>query len=159
MNNVRDNLQSNKIQTSITSGSFGEGLQMRDSDFDVMWVVKVIEVCEDTHNDFNADTIRFTMEMGGTQPGFIKLHLVHNNYWSILKDCNEIESAIQTASLAMYHYLCQNIVGSEDHVKTLRMMNNVRDNLQSDKTLTVITSGSFGEGLQMRSSDFDVMGL
>ncbi|VDI44530.1 Hypothetical predicted protein [Mytilus galloprovincialis] len=67
------------------------------------------------------------------------------------------ESATQTASLAVYHYLCQNIVGIEKHVKTLRMMNNVRDNLQSDKTWTIITSGSFGEGLQMRDSDLDVM--
>ncbi|CAG2207548.1 unnamed protein product [Mytilus edulis] len=67
------------------------------------------------------------------------------------------ESEIKNASIALYDHLCQNIVGSEDHVKTLRMMNNVRDNLQSNETFSCITSGSFGEGLDMRGSDFDIM--
>ncbi|XP_052076242.1 uncharacterized protein LOC127714241 [Mytilus californianus] len=67
------------------------------------------------------------------------------------------ESATENVSTELYQYLCQNIVGTEDHVKTIRMMNTVRDNLQSDKTVTIITSGSFGEGLQMRGSDYDVM--
>ncbi|XP_071127459.1 uncharacterized protein [Mytilus edulis] len=90
MNTVRDNLQSNNEWTYITSGSFGEGLLMRGSDFDVMGVVKLIEVCEDTHIDFNADTIRFTMEMEDTQAGFTKLRLVYSNDFNILKVCNEI---------------------------------------------------------------------
>ncbi|XP_071124303.1 uncharacterized protein [Mytilus edulis] len=69
------------------------------------------------------------------------------------------DSAIKNASIALYHYLCQNIVGTEEHVKTLRLMNNVRDNLQSNNMLTLITSGSFGEGLQMRGSDLDIMAV
>lgn len=51
--------------------------------------------------------------------------------------------------------MCKNIVGTEEHVKTLRMLNNVRDNLTSQWVL--ITSGSFGEGLVMRGSDVDLM--
>ncbi|CAG2221707.1 unnamed protein product [Mytilus edulis] len=85
INNVTDNLQSNTNCTSITSGRFGEGLQMRGSDLDIMVVWNQIEICEDTSIYLNADNIHFIMEMGDT-----KLHLVHNNYWSILKDCNEI---------------------------------------------------------------------
>ncbi|CAG2244923.1 NFXL1 [Mytilus edulis] len=69
------------------------------------------------------------------------------------------ESEIKNASIALYDHLCQNIVGSEDYVKTLRMMNTVRDNLQSNKTFSLITSGSFGEGLDMRGSDLDIMAV
>ncbi|XP_071147323.1 uncharacterized protein [Mytilus edulis] len=60
-------------------------------------------------------------------------------------------------SLALYRYLCHNIVGTEEHVKTIRLMNTVRDNFSSSKSFTCVTSGSFGEGLDMRGSDLDVM--
>ncbi|CAG2250857.1 unnamed protein product [Mytilus edulis] len=60
-------------------------------------------------------------------------------------------------SLALYRYLCQNIVGTEEHVKTIRLMNTVRDNFSSSESSTFITSGSYGEGLEMRGSDLDVM--
>ncbi|XP_071147126.1 cyclic GMP-AMP synthase-like receptor 2 [Mytilus edulis] len=62
-------------------------------------------------------------------------------------------------SLALYRYLCHNIVGTEDHVNTIRLMNTVRDNFSSSKSFTWITSGSFGEGLEMRGSDLDIMQL
>ncbi|XP_071124289.1 uncharacterized protein [Mytilus edulis] len=67
------------------------------------------------------------------------------------------DSAIENVSRALYQYLCQNIVGTEDHVKTIRMMNTVRDDVHSNKNCTIITSGSFGEGLEMRDSDVDIM--
>ncbi|XP_071126632.1 uncharacterized protein [Mytilus edulis] len=61
-------------------------------------------------------------------------------------------------SLALYRYMCHNIVGSENYVKNLRLMNAVRDDLcYSDTDKTFITSGSFGEGLEMRGSDLDLM--
>ncbi|XP_063414860.1 cyclic GMP-AMP synthase-like [Mytilus trossulus] len=63
----------------------------------------------------------------------------------------------KTISLALYRYMYQNIIGSENHVKNLRLMNTVRDNMTSQKFTTFITSGSFGEGLEMRGSDLDVM--
>ncbi|CAG2210549.1 unnamed protein product [Mytilus edulis] len=53
--------------------------------------------------------------------------------------------------------MCQNIVRTENNVKTLRLMNAVRDKMTSNKHNTVITSGSFGEGLEMRGSDLDIM--
>ncbi|XP_071124029.1 cyclic GMP-AMP synthase-like receptor 2 [Mytilus edulis] len=67
------------------------------------------------------------------------------------------DTETKTISLALYRYMCQNIVGSENHVKNLRLMNTVRDNMMSETFITVITSGSFGEGLEMRGSDLDVM--
>ncbi|XP_071145509.1 cyclic GMP-AMP synthase-like receptor [Mytilus edulis] len=60
-------------------------------------------------------------------------------------------------SLALYRYICQNIVGTEDHVNTIRLMNTVKDNFSSSKSFTFITSGSYGEGLEMRGSDLDIM--
>ncbi|XP_071126620.1 cyclic GMP-AMP synthase-like receptor 2 [Mytilus edulis] len=67
------------------------------------------------------------------------------------------DTETKTISLALYRYMCQNIVGSENHVKNLRLMNTVRDNMTSETFITIITSGSFGEGLEMRGSDLDVM--
>lgn len=59
--------------------------------------------------------------------------------------------------MVLYHYVCQNIVGYEDHVKTLRMTNNVRDNITNVKNSVFITSGSFGEGIEIKGSDVDIM--
>lgn len=53
--------------------------------------------------------------------------------------------------------MCRNIVRTEKHVKTVRMMSNDRDNLQCADHWTIITSGSHGEGLVMRGSDLDLM--
>lgn len=60
-------------------------------------------------------------------------------------------------SIALYRYLCLNIVGREDYVKQSRMMTTVRDNLTCNGDMTVVTSGSSGEGLDMRGSDLDMM--
>ncbi|XP_052078464.1 uncharacterized protein LOC127716337 [Mytilus californianus] len=68
-----------------------------------------------------------------------------------------MDNVTQNISTALYRYLCQNIVGTEDHVKQLRWINTVRDNLSSDEKMTFITNGSFGEGLEMRGSDLDIM--
>ncbi|XP_052077029.1 uncharacterized protein LOC127715050 isoform X1 [Mytilus californianus] len=100
LNNIRDNLQSNKRRIMITSGSFGEGLRMRDSDLDLMAVLKNIEVREDTHIYFNTGKIHFTMELKDTQRGFTKLRLVHSNDRSILKDCIDIGSDFYFSNLS-----------------------------------------------------------
>ncbi|CAC5397850.1 unnamed protein product [Mytilus coruscus] len=66
-------------------------------------------------------------------------------------------SLTQNISMALYRYLCHSIVGSEDHVKSIRLMNTISYNLSIDNLTTVITSGSFGEGLDMKGSDLDLM--
>ncbi|CAG2210586.1 unnamed protein product [Mytilus edulis] len=66
------------------------------------------------------------------------------------------DTETKTISLALYRYMCQNIVGSENHVKTMRLINTVRDNFTSGNEC-IITSGSFGEGLEMRGSDLDLI--
>ncbi|XP_071145508.1 uncharacterized protein [Mytilus edulis] len=67
------------------------------------------------------------------------------------------DTFIPNISLALYNYLCHNIVGTEEHVKAIRLMNTVRDYFASTKSFTRITSGSYGEGLEMRGSDLDIM--
>ena len=57
----------------------------------------------------------------------------------------------------MYQFLCHHIVGSEETVKTKRTFNSIRDHLSYSKQFSVITSGSFGEGLEMKGSDIDTM--
>ena len=60
-------------------------------------------------------------------------------------------------SLSLYQFLCHHIVGTEETVKTKRTFNTIRDDISSNETLTQITSGSFGEGLEMKGSDLDIM--
>ncbi|CAG2232417.1 unnamed protein product [Mytilus edulis] len=60
-------------------------------------------------------------------------------------------------STELYEYMCQHIVGTEDRVKQIRLLNALRDNLSICGDRICITSGSFGEGLEMRGSDLDMM--
>ena len=61
-------------------------------------------------------------------------------------------------SLALYCWLCQHIVGSEDVVKARRLASMSMDEMKNKKGVTtVITSGSIGEGLDLPGSDVDVM--
>ncbi|CAG2244908.1 unnamed protein product [Mytilus edulis] len=92
MNAVRDDLQSDNEFALITSGSFGEGLEMRGSDLDMMMVVKDIEVCEDANVGYKNNTIYFIMDTDNTLPGFVKLRLVQSNVASIFEMCEEIGS-------------------------------------------------------------------
>ena len=60
-------------------------------------------------------------------------------------------------SLSLYQFVCRHIVGSEETVKTKRTFNTIKDKLASDENFVHITSGSFGEGLEMSGSDVDMM--
>ncbi|CAC5422807.1 unnamed protein product [Mytilus coruscus] len=70
-----------------------------------------------------------------------------------------LEFKTQDISIALYRCMCQNIVGTEDRVQQIRLMNPVRDNLSGDMHRTITTSGSFGEGLSIRGIDLDMMYL
>jgi hypothetical protein len=60
-------------------------------------------------------------------------------------------------SLSLYRYVCHHVVGTEETVRTRRMLNIIRDNLCKSKVFTQITSGSGGEGLDMKGSHIDIM--
>lgn len=77
---------------------------MRGSDIDILGVLKWIDIYEDTHIDFNTDTIHFTMEPERyTAKGFTKLHLVHSNCTDIIKDCIKIGSDFYFTNLLFKH--------------------------------------------------------
>ncbi|VDI57756.1 Hypothetical predicted protein [Mytilus galloprovincialis] len=73
MNAVRDNILSNKEHTNITGGSFGEGLDMRGSDLDVMAVSRTIEVYENIKPFFNPNITYFSMDIDDVKPGYAQL--------------------------------------------------------------------------------------
>ncbi|CAC5400858.1 unnamed protein product [Mytilus coruscus] len=60
-------------------------------------------------------------------------------------------------SICLYDYLCHTIVGSEDYVRLIRLMNASKDRYFRSKFELHITSGSFGEGLELKGSDQDIM--
>lgn len=69
----------------------------------------------------------------------------------------QLQQGSMNESISLYQYMCTHIVGTEKYVKTIRMMNAVRDDVSSEDENICITSGSFGEGLEMRGSDIDIM--
>ncbi|CAG2210551.1 unnamed protein product [Mytilus edulis] len=177
MNTVRDNMTRKLFITVITSGSFGEGLEMRGSDLDVMYVNKKIEVYENVQTSLNSNVLYLSMETDDVKAGFAQLQVKQNYSQSLVEyfeehngkhyfsstlykqvlDCNSNNTHKQKPSLALCRYMCQNIVGSDKHVKTMRLINTVRDNLNSNECQTTITSGSFGERLELRGSYLDMM--
>ena len=60
-------------------------------------------------------------------------------------------------SLSLYQFVCRHIVGGEKTVNTKRTFNTINDNLSVNEKFIQITSGSFGEGLEMKGSDIDLM--
>ena len=87
MNSIRDNLSSQDDLTKITSGSFGEGLEIKGSDIDIMYVSKCAEVCESSYTRFNPAKTYFTMATEDTHPGFTHLRVVQCNDPSVFKLC------------------------------------------------------------------------
>ncbi|CAC5364323.1 unnamed protein product [Mytilus coruscus] len=76
MNTVCDNLSCSEQIVPITSGSFGEGLQMCGSDLDMMYVSHYIEVHDNTTPIvFNPSKTYFSMMTEDTKPGFAMLRL------------------------------------------------------------------------------------
>ncbi|XP_052076794.1 uncharacterized protein LOC127714800 [Mytilus californianus] len=112
MNTVRDNLQSNNYCTHITSGSFGEGLEMKGSDLDIMYVIKVIEVCEDANFRSKRETSYFIMQIEDSQPGFIQLQLVYTNDQIIHNDCEKIGYDYYYSSFLFKRHFAENTVAT-----------------------------------------------
>ena len=95
----------------------------------------------DQYLSYEHDESKFTII---TCPSFISFFIVAN-------------TTSRDMSLSLYQFVCRHIVGSEETVKTKRAFNTIRDNLSSDENFAHITSGSFGEGLEMKGSDIDLM--
>ena len=64
---------------------------------------------------------------------------------------------LRDTSLSLYRYVCHHVIGTEETVKTRRVFNTIMDNMYPDEISIQITSGSRGEGLEMKGSDMDIM--
>lgn len=87
----------------------------------------------------------------------LKLDLIPYHIYNFIIDFFILDTVTQTISLALYRHVLLTIVGSENQVKTTRLMNAARDNMTSNAHINFITSGSYGEGLEMRGSDLDLL--
>ncbi|CAG2241500.1 unnamed protein product [Mytilus edulis] len=90
MNAVRDNLSSDEDTTIITSGSYGEGLEMRGSDLDIMFVDKRIKVDEDVKPRLNPNVPIITMKTDDVKPGYTQLEVEYNRDQYFSKCCEEL---------------------------------------------------------------------
>jgi tetratricopeptide (TPR) repeat protein len=94
-----DNLYHSKIYSQITSGSSGEGLEMKGSDIDIMFVLKDINVYEDINSArLNSAETCVAMEMDDTKLGFSRLRLIHCNNIGILKICKQVGNDLYLSS-------------------------------------------------------------
>ncbi|CAG2247319.1 unnamed protein product [Mytilus edulis] len=100
MNTIRDNLSSDTTFVEITSGSFGEGLEMQGSDFDLMKIIKSIEICENPNIPFFSDKTYFAIDRDDTQPGFTQLRLLYSNDEAIFDLCIERQREFYFSSSA-----------------------------------------------------------
>ncbi|VDI76592.1 Hypothetical predicted protein [Mytilus galloprovincialis] len=110
MNTIRDNLSSDTTFVEITSGSFGEGLEMQGSDFDLMKIIKSIEICEDPNMPFFSDKTYFIIDRDDTQPGFTQLRLLYSNDEAIFDLCIERQREFYFSSSALKPQFSSNIL-------------------------------------------------
>jgi hypothetical protein len=90
-NTIIDNLSVSENLIKITSGSFGEGLEMKGSDVDMMHVVRDVHVYEDINKvRFNSRETSFVMDMDDCKLGFTQLRLVQCNHTNILQWCKQV---------------------------------------------------------------------
>ncbi|VDH98378.1 Hypothetical predicted protein [Mytilus galloprovincialis] len=89
MNAVRDNLHSDKDLAIITSGSFGEGLEMRGSDLDLMMVHKWVDVCEELKSSYHPQKTHLLIERDDVKPCYTLLRLVYSRSSEVMRNCDE----------------------------------------------------------------------
>ncbi|CAC5387568.1 unnamed protein product [Mytilus coruscus] len=110
MNTVRDNLSSDNTFVEITSGSFGEGLEIQGSDFDLMKIIKSIEICEDPNIPFFSDKTYFAIDRADTQLGFAQLRLLYSNDKAIFDLCRDGQREFYFSSTAFKPQFSSNIL-------------------------------------------------
>ncbi|CAC5366530.1 unnamed protein product [Mytilus coruscus] len=71
---------------SITSGSFGEGLDMRGSDLDIMFVKRNMEVCN-LKPRLNPNISYLSMDTEDVKPGFTQLRLEYCSDQTLFENC------------------------------------------------------------------------
>ncbi|CAC5414224.1 unnamed protein product [Mytilus coruscus] len=108
MSKVRDSFTHDHFFSTITSGSFGEGLVMRGSDFDFMDVMKNIEVFEDMNINFKPYTTYLKMKTNDTPPEYTQLHLVHSDIPKVLEACVEVDGEYYFSNMRLKEKMFEN---------------------------------------------------
>ncbi|CAG2237637.1 unnamed protein product [Mytilus edulis] len=106
--------------------------------------VDIFELCEEIGDEYYFSNFKFKRKFTGCVWSTVHGPCLNDESGQYDMAYCLHKSATANKSLALYGYMCQNIVGTEEHVKNFRMMNSVRDNLTCDKCWKTITSGSFG---------------
>ena len=98
-------MSQSKLFTQITSGSGGEGLDMKGSDIDIMFVFKNVNVYEGINSSrINSSETCVAMETDDTKLGFSHLRLLRCNNNVILKMCTQVGNYFYLSS-----QLCRSI--------------------------------------------------
>ncbi|VDI17153.1 Hypothetical predicted protein [Mytilus galloprovincialis] len=111
MNTVRDNSSSSKSFLCITSGSYGEGLEMRGSDFDIMQVIKYIKVNADKQPDSDTSITYLSMDTEDVKPGFTLLRLEYSRIQYDLECCKEHNGERYLMSGVTYTAMANTLLG------------------------------------------------
>lgn len=93
INTCRDYLKNDNYSACNTGENFGEGLELKGCDIDIITTIKLIEVYEDPNTPCNPDIICFAMATYDTQPGFTLLRLLNIGRVGKFFYCEDIGSA------------------------------------------------------------------
>ncbi|VDI67245.1 Hypothetical predicted protein [Mytilus galloprovincialis] len=103
VNASSDRVQSYKGMERITSGSFGEGLELQGSDVDIMRVIPNVEITESPHqhiHDIDTDDIK---------PGFANLRHIKGDNEKRLLMCRDVEGQLYLSSVLFKRQFLTNV--------------------------------------------------
>ena len=108
----------------ITSGSFGEGLEMEGSDLDIMLILSFAHVYEDISKvRFNSRESSFVMDMDDCKLGFTHLRLAQCHHLRLLQCSRQISNAL---------YLSNELIKA-DYMKMVELPSVIHGPCFSDK--------------------------
>jgi hypothetical protein len=112
---MKDNMFHNEVFTQITSGSSGEGLDMKGSDIDIKNAFKDVNVYENINSTrFNTVETCVAMEMENNKLGFTHQRLLHARNHSILKMCTQVGKDLYLSSQLCKSMFIGKHKGSDD---------------------------------------------
>lgn len=127
INAVRDNAQYEDGYVCITSGSFGEGLEMKGSDIDIMYVCKQIEIHENMSSVVkNNNKIHCSINMEDTSPGFTYLSFEFTNAKDVLPICVDVGGKLCLSNVMFKQLFAYGIL-ADDHGPCLSDTNGILD--------------------------------
>ncbi|CAC5426156.1 unnamed protein product [Mytilus coruscus] len=127
MNAVRDNVQYEDGYVCITSGSFGEGLEMKGSDIDIMYVCKAIEVHENMSSVVKDNYKTYcSINMEDTKPGFTYLSFEFTNAKDVLPICVDVRGKLCLSNVIFKQLFAYGVL-ADDHGPCLSDNNGIMD--------------------------------